>query len=68
MEFSITGTGSVSAPVQIISDIFLEGLEDFSGNIAAGNGASAFSKVIFDPVRAFANIIDGKWLIHLWEG
>ena len=61
-QLSITGTGSVAAPVQIIDDSFPEGKEGFFGYLEAGTGASALSNIVLDPAIAFANIIenDGK--------
>ena len=58
VEFSITGTGSVTAPVPIIDDFTLEEVESFSANLAAGSGAGVYFNIVFDPILASANIID----------
>ena len=58
MEFSITGTESVSVPVSITNDDVQEGGENFFGNLAAGSGAANFTNIMFDPILATANIAD----------
>ena len=65
MQFTITGTESVSVPVNITNDQTQEGGENFFGNLAAWSGAANFTNIMFDPILATANIADGN---DDWEG
>ena len=56
-EYSITGMGSVTAPVGIINDVIAEEEEDFFGNLGFGGGLT-FSNIRLEPARAEATIID----------
>ena len=67
MEFSITGTESVSVPVNITNDQTQEGGENFFGNLAAGSGTASFTNIVFDPILATANITDDDGNDD-WEG
>ena len=67
MEFSITGTESVSVPVNITNDDVQEGGENFFGNLAAGSGAANFTNIMFNPILATANIADDDGNDN-WEG
>jgi hypothetical protein len=61
--FTISGTGSVRAPVVIIDDMEPEGPELFFGNLAAEDQGSGFefidfTNIMFAPDVATATIID----------
>ena len=67
MEFTITGTESVSVPLNVTNDDMQEGGENFFGNLAAGSGAANFTNIMFDPILATANIADDDGNDD-WEG
>ena len=56
-EYTITGMGSVVAPVGIIDDVIAEEDENFFGNLGFGGGLT-FSNILLEPALAQATIID----------
>ena len=58
--FTLSLTGQVTAPVNLVDDSEVEATEDFFGNIAAvaGQDQQVLMNVDFDPILATATIID----------
>jgi hypothetical protein len=69
-EYTISGTGSVQAPVVIIDDMDPEGMEMFSGDLEAGDGGSRggsdFNNIMFAPNMATATISDNDGNEKVW--
>ena len=60
-EYSITGTSSVSAPVNIMNDLEIEGSEGFNVTLLVGAGFAGLANVSFNPNQATSEIIDGMY-------
>ena len=60
-EYSISGTSSVSAPVNIMNDLEIEGSEGFNVTLVVGAGFAGVANVSFNPNQATSEIIDGTY-------